>query len=666
MNKTVYYAYHIVWNFLINFTMSAPFSILFYYLNFNSFQCQDMVFVILLGSLGTSLFNMIIAVQFQNKTSGLNFISLLNMLLSITGSYAINNPAVSVLKKLMPQNFILGYFNDLIQSKGDSSKVHYLKPLFLQCLVYSAIFYSLEKFLPNEYGYKEKSFFESIWSIFGSLIPSRYKKRKRRVSDGLEAAGLIDRPGSDLDLDQAVTEEPIIRICNVKKSFGKNQVLKSVTMDLNRGESLCLLGCNGAGKSTLFNIILKNIEATSGSILNFSDEDDISFCPQHDFNWDYFTVKEHFEFVGLLREDYYRKVSGVTTENELSQITKILDNSGSLNSSRESSDSSFDLGGDDEEAGAHSNATTLDSSFSTSPTKNRSQRARMGGIEASKGSQGFSVLQKEAYIEKVKDICLLRDHWNVQARKLSGGYKRRLSLALSLLCNTKVILMDEPTTALDIETRRRVMKAIRDAQKSLGKTILFTTHHLEDAENFADRIVILKQGKVSLNGTIDELTAKFNSVYIDVSNVSETEGYLIEQRLGDEIQGLQVESWYNEEKGFLAMKMAVRGVEDKKNLLRLVRFLERTEEHIIDLRKVSLEEVFLMENESGGVFDSPLGGLGGEDAGLGGVGAVDLRNCWQEVLSARKEPGFVAQLRAMLSKSEFLKIFLDFAIFWNC
>lgn len=106
----------------------------------------------------------------------------------------------------------------------------------------------------------------------------------------------------------------------------------------------------------------------------------------------------------------------------------------------------------------------------------------------------------------------MEDHWTVQANKLSGGYKRRLSLALTLLCNSDVLMLDEPTTALDIESRRTIMESIRAAQKQLGKTVLFTTHHLEDAETFADRVAILKNGKISLEGTVEELTSSLDSL----------------------------------------------------------------------------------------------------------------------------------------------------------
>jgi ABC-type multidrug transport system ATPase subunit len=77
--------------------------------------------------------------------------------------------------------------------------------------------------------------------------------------------------------------------------------------------------------------------------------------------------------------------------------------------------------------------------------------------------------------------------------------------------------MDEPTTALDMETRKRVMNSIRGAQQDLGKTILFTTHHLEDAENYADRVVILKDGRISMSGNVEDLTKDSDQLFLVIS-----------------------------------------------------------------------------------------------------------------------------------------------------
>jgi ABC-2 type transport system ATP-binding protein len=71
------------------------------------------------------------------------------------------------------------------------------------------------------------------------------------------------------------------------------------------------------------------------------------------------------------------------------------------------------------------------------------------------------------------------------SKQLSGGFKRRLTLAMTLLCDSDLLVLDEPTTSLDIVSREEVFKSLMEIQE-LGKTLFFTTHNLEEAERFAD------------------------------------------------------------------------------------------------------------------------------------------------------------------------------------
>ena len=94
----------------------------------------------------------------------------------------------------------------------------------------------------------------------------------------------------------------------------------------------------------------------------------------------------------------------------------------------------------------------------------------------------------------------------VRVKQLSGGERRRLDLALALLGDPEVLFLDEPTTGLDAEGRRDtwdLVRALRDA----GTTVLLTTHYLEEAENLADRLAILHEGRIAAAGTSAEVTA---------------------------------------------------------------------------------------------------------------------------------------------------------------
>ena len=89
-------------------------------------------------------------------------------------------------------------------------------------------------------------------------------------------------------------------------------------------------------------------------------------------------------------------------------------------------------------------------------------------------------------------------------RRLSGGQRRRLDFALALAGDPELIFLDEPTTGFDPEARRRCWAAIENL-RALGKTIVLTTHYLDEAEHLADRVAILRDGRIRACGTPAEL-----------------------------------------------------------------------------------------------------------------------------------------------------------------
>ncbi len=102
----------------------------------------------------------------------------------------------------------------------------------------------------------------------------------------------------------------------------------------------------------------------------------------------------------------------------------------------------------------------------------------------------------------------LTDAANKRAGAYSGGMKRRLDIAMSLVGTPSVIFLDEPTTGLDPEGRLEVWKTVKDLAGS-GVTILLTTQYLDEAEQLADKIAILNEGKIIANGTLEELKKLF-------------------------------------------------------------------------------------------------------------------------------------------------------------
>ena len=98
----------------------------------------------------------------------------------------------------------------------------------------------------------------------------------------------------------------------------------------------------------------------------------------------------------------------------------------------------------------------------------------------------------------------LTDVRDRRAAELSGGMRRRLDIAMSLVGDPSVIVLDEPTTGLDPQARLDVWRTVRDLA-SAGTTVLLTTQYLDEAEHLADRIAILHQGTIIQDGTLDEL-----------------------------------------------------------------------------------------------------------------------------------------------------------------
>ncbi len=105
----------------------------------------------------------------------------------------------------------------------------------------------------------------------------------------------------------------------------------------------------------------------------------------------------------------------------------------------------------------------------------------------------------------------LSDSANKRVSNYSGGMMRRLDIAMSLAGKPAVIFLDEPTTGLDPEGRLEVWKTVKELAGS-GVTILLTTQYLEEAEQLADKIAILNEGKIIANGTLEELKKLFSPV----------------------------------------------------------------------------------------------------------------------------------------------------------
>ncbi len=119
------------------------------------------------------------------------------------------------------------------------------------------------------------------------------------------------------------------------------------------------------------------------------------------------------------------------------------------------------------------------------------------------GVHGFSKAKKREKIMELSALLGLEDVLGRKAGKLSGGWQRRLSIAMALISEPAILFLDEPTLGLDVLARSDLWDIIRSLKGRV--TIILTTHYMEEAEALSDRIAIMKGGKLLICGTADQI-----------------------------------------------------------------------------------------------------------------------------------------------------------------
>ena len=131
----------------------------------------------------------------------------------------------------------------------------------------------------------------------------------------------------------------------------------------------------------------------------------------------------------------------------------------------------------------------------------------MAGIHGLKGET------KKKKVEKLITEFSLVPYEKMKSKKLSGGWQRKLSIAMALISEPKILFLDEPTLGLDILSRRELWKLIHKLKETT--TIILTTHYLEEAEELCNRICIMKTGRILAVGTSEELKLQTNTQTFD-------------------------------------------------------------------------------------------------------------------------------------------------------
>ncbi|HUG45240.1 MAG TPA: ABC transporter ATP-binding protein [Sphingomicrobium sp.] len=212
---------------------------------------------------------------------------------------------------------------------------------------------------------------------------------------------------------------PILSIRGLKKAYASGtEALKSIDLDIARGEIFALLGPNGAGKTTLINIVCGTVTATAGQVL----------VNGRDWQQDYRYARERIGLVPQeLHTDAFEPVlSTVRFSREL---------------------------------------------FGKTPDR--------------------------GYIEQLLRDLTLWDKRRTIMKELSGGMKRRVMIAKALAHEPEILFLDEPTAGVDVELRRDMWALVRRLREN-GTTIILTTHYIEEAEEMADRVGVIRHGELIL------------------------------------------------------------------------------------------------------------------------------------------------------------------------
>jgi len=188
---------------------------------------------------------------------------------------------------------------------------------------------------------------------------------------------------------------------------------------------------------------------------------------------------------------------------------------------------------------------------------------------------------KNTDVDALMNLANLKDKSDVQFKKLSGGLKQRLGIAIALVNDPEVVFLDEPTTGLDPHARRAVWDVLLGL-KSRGKTVFLTTHYMEEAELLADTVAIISKGKIVATGSPDELIER-NADYMCLT---------LKSADANALETLRKMSFEPVQDNRNNIKVRVKHTEDVREILSAIKAAGMSLPGL-DVRKPNLEEVFL-------------------------------------------------------------------------
>jgi len=131
--------------------------------------------------------------------------------------------------------------------------------------------------------------------------------------------------------------------------------------------------------------------------------------------------------------------------------------------------------------------------------------------------------ERKKLVQEAIDFVGLNEFTKFRPKKLSGGLKRRLNIACGIAHKPKIIFFDEPTVAVDPQSRNKILEGIEEL-RSAGATIIYTSHYMEEVEQLADRVIIIDKGQLIAEGTVDKLKSmikKSEMIKIEAKGISD-------------------------------------------------------------------------------------------------------------------------------------------------
>lgn len=191
----------------------------------------------------------------------------------------------------------------------------------------------------------------------------------------------------------------------------------------------------------------------------------------------------------------------------------------------------------------------------------------------------------EERVKEALEFTGLSEKGRDYPKKFSGGMKRRLNIACSILHHPKLIIMDEPTVGIDPQSRNHILQSIKELNR-LGSTIIYTSHYMEEVEELCTRLVIMDHGRIIAKGTkkeLENMVSVDDSVSIELSSMN----YTITENI-KKISSVK-------ECGIIGNTIRIISNKHSKNLGRIIDCISDTDSEILSLNieRPSLESVFL-------------------------------------------------------------------------